>query len=336
MINVKEISVKEKNTTNPIVSVIVPLYNEEKYIEIFIKSLINQTYPMEQMEWIFVDGESEDNTVLIIDKYISSYPILLLKNTKKKTPFALNMAIKEAKGKYIIRMDAHAEFYPDYIEKCVYYLEHTDSANVGGVAETISRGFRGKVISFMLSTKFGVGGSDFRIGDADKYVDTVPYGAFKKEIFEKVGLFDTDLLRSEDNEMNARIRKAGGKIWLASDIRFKYYCRDTFSAILKMALQNGNALFYTMKKNPGATSLRHFIPFLFLLSVIVLPAISIICPLFKWIMYLELLVYLSLDLFFSFSSKKISYSAVLLWLYPLFHLTYGVGSLLGFFKVKLY
>ena len=117
-------------------------------------------------------------------------------------------------------------------------FNNTDADNVGGVAETSASTFIGKAISQMLSTKFGVGGSDFRIGDGNKYVDTVPFGAFRKEVFDKVGLFNTELLRSEDNDMNARIRNSGGKIWLADDIRFKYYCRDTIRGILKMELQN--------------------------------------------------------------------------------------------------
>ena len=144
------------------------------------------------MEWIFVDGKSSDNTVPIIENYIktNSYPIILLHNENKKTPYALNMAIPQAKGKYIIRLDAHSYFYPDYIEKCVYYLDTTDADNVGGVAETEASGFVGQAIAKMLSTKFGVGGSDFRTGDGNRYVDTVPFGAFRKEVFEKLGYFN--------------------------------------------------------------------------------------------------------------------------------------------------
>lgn len=225
---------------NIVVSIIVPLLNEEKFIGHFLDSLIRQTYPREKMEWILVDGDSDDKTREIIEKYKADnkLPIKLLNNKERKTPFALNIGIKNARGKYIIRLDAHAEFFSDYIEKCIYYLDNTDADNVGGVAETSASTFIGKAISQMLSTKFGVGGSDFRIGDGNKYVDTVPFGAFRKEVFDKVGLFNTELLRSEDNDMNARIRNSGGKIWLADDIRFKYYCRDTIRGILKMGLQN--------------------------------------------------------------------------------------------------
>lgn len=321
-----------------IVSVIVPLYNEERYIASLLESLEKQTYPRENMEWILVDGMSGDGTVAVIRSAMETglYPIVLLKNEKKKTPYALNLAIGEAKGKYIIRLDAHSYFYPDYIEKCVYYLEHTDADSVGGIAETQAEGFVGGAIAQMLSTKFGVGGSDFRTGDGNRYADTVPFGAFRREVFDRVGLFNPKLLRSEDNDMNARIRASGGKLWLADDIRFRYYCRDTVGGILKMGLQNGNALFRTLLENPRAMSLRHFIPFAFLMSLIVLPILGAFLPAFGWIFAAEMACYTLLDLYFSFCNKQPKYGLLNFWLYPLFHVTYGFGSLLGLFGVKLY
>ncbi len=321
-----------------IVSVIVPLYNEEKYIQKCMESLIKQTYPKEQSEWIFVDGNSSDKTVDIINEFIAKdeYPIILLHNEKRKTPYALNMAIEKAKGKYIIRLDAHSYFYPNYIEKCVYYLDTTGADNVGGIAETEAGGFKGQAIAKMLSTKLGVGGSDFRVGDGNRLVDTVPFGAFRREVFDRVGLFNPKLLRSEDNDMNSRIRQSGGKIWLADDIRFKYYCRDTFKGILKMGLQNGNALFFTLKENPKAMSVRHFIPFLFLLSLIIMPILSIIIPYAGHVFLLELLLYFSLDVVYSFCNKTPKYGLITFWLYPTFHIVYGLGSLLGLFGIPLY
>ncbi|MEE1283907.1 MAG: glycosyltransferase family 2 protein [Acutalibacteraceae bacterium] len=324
--------------TDVIVSIIMPLYNEEKHIKKCLDSLVAQTYPLDKTEWILVDGNSTDKTVQIIEDYKKSnlYPIILLHNTKRKTPYALNMAIQEAKGKYIIRLDAHSYFYPDYIEKCVHYLINKDADNVGGIAETEANNFIGKSIAKMISTKFGVGGSDFRIGYGNRYVDTVPFGAFKREVFEKVGLFNTKLLRSEDNDMNSRIRQSGGKIWLADDIRFKYYCRDTVKGILKMGIQNGNALFFTLKENPKAMSIRHFIPFLFLLSLIIMPIFMAIHPFFGYAFLLEGLLYVLLDLYFSFCNKDAKYGLITVWLYPLFHIVYGIGSLLGLLGIALY
>ncbi|MBE6625239.1 MAG: glycosyltransferase family 2 protein [Ruminococcaceae bacterium] len=321
-----------------VVSVIIPLYNEERYIKDCLESLIAQSYDISNMEWILIDGRSSDKTVEIIREYMNleKYPIILLDNEKRKTPYALNMGISVARGKYIIRMDAHASFSSNYIEKCVYYLDNTDADNVGGVAETVSNGYIGNSIAQMVSTRFGVGGSNFRVGTANKYVDTVPFGAYRREIFEKVGLFDTRLLRSEDNDMNSRIRKSGGKIWLSDEIRFKYYSRSTIFGILKMGIQNGNALFRTLKVNNRAMSIRHFIPFLFLLSLITLPILSIFVPLFKVVLFAELCFYLLLDIYFSFFNKNFKYGFVNIWLYPVFHIMYGLGSLLGLFGIRLY
>jgi glycosyltransferase involved in cell wall biosynthesis len=318
------------------VSVIVPLYNEERYIDSFVRSLTQQTFPVSNMEWILVDGNSTDKTVEIIKGYMDKWPIKLLINEKRKTPYALNMAIKEAKGEYVIRLDAHAIFSPNYIEKCVHYLDTTDADNVGGVAETEAAGFIGGAISQMLSTKFGVGGSNFRVGEGNKYVDTVPFGAFRREVFDRVGLFNPELLRSEDNDMNSRIRESGGKIWLAEDIRFKYFCRDTVGGVLRMGMQNGNALFRTLVVNSKAMSIRHFIPFLFLMSLIMMPVVSAFLPFVWWLFGAEMLMYTLLNVYFSFAVDNPKFGLVTIWLYPMFHISYGLGSLLGLFGIAMY
>lgn len=162
-----------------------------------------------------MDGMSTDKTREKIHLYNGKLNIKILDNEKRIVTYALNLAIKNATGTYIIRLDTHAEFAVDYIEKCVNYLDTTDADNVGGVAETVGVGKFGKINSEILSSKFGVGNSQFRTEGASGYVDTVPFGAFRKEVFEKIGLFNPELPRSEDNDINSRIRDAGGKVlWL--------------------------------------------------------------------------------------------------------------------------
>ena len=312
------------------VSVVLPVYNEEKYIDSCIRSLISQTYDRKQMEWIIVDGNSTDKTRSIIQSYLEQYPITLLTNERRITPASLNMAIKASKGDVIVRFDAHAVFPSDYIEKCVACLSSTDADNVGGWIETKAEGFVGKAIAKVLSSKFGVGGSSFRTERKSGYVDTVPFGAFKRSVFSKVGLFDETLIRSEDNDINAKIINSGGKVYLSSDIHSVYYCRNTVSGLLNQAILNGNALFRTMKVNPKAMSKRHFIPFFFFLSLCVLP---FVCPL---LLFAELAAYLSLDLYFSFVERERKLGFVTIWLYPLYHITYGLGSFLGLLGIKLY
>lgn len=318
------------------ISIIMPLYNEEKYIKNCIDSLLEQDYLLDNMEWIFVDGCSSDSTKRILEEYQLRYPklIKIFDNPNKTVPYAMNIGIKNAVGKYIIRLDAHADYKRDYISKCVYYLNTTDADNVGGVAETKSRGFVGECIALMLSSKFGVGNSQFRTNGNSGYVDTVPFGAFRREVFDKWGGYDERLTRNQDNEMNFRIRKNGGKIYLSDDIRFSYYCRDSIKGISDMAIKNGMWNVITMKLCPGSMGVRHFIPFLFLISLIGLPILSLFNSKFFNILIAELVLYLGLDIFYSFKeTKKIKYAAMVCLLFPVFHITYGCGSLKGLFKL---
>mgnify|MGYP000755661123 FL=1 len=159
----------------PVVSVIMPLYNESAYIERCMASLIKQTFPQEQIEWLFIDGMSSDNTIEKLETFDSEINLRILKNTKRIVTYALNIGVQNARGKYIMRMDAHAEYPEDYIEKCIYYLEHTEADNVGGIVLTVGKGFVGEANAEILSSKFGVGNSAFRTGCESGYVDTVPF-----------------------------------------------------------------------------------------------------------------------------------------------------------------
>ena len=313
----------------------MPVYNEEKYIDNCIKSLLNQDYSIEKIEWIFIDGCSKDRTKDIISEYINKYPklIYLIDNPNKTVPFAMNLGIKKARGKYIVRMDAHAEYASDYISKCIYYLQKTGADNVGGVLETKSNGFVGSTVAMMLSSKFGVGNSQFRTNGKSGYVDTVPFGAFRRDVFKKYGYYDERLTRNQDNEMNYRIRKNGGKIYLAEDINLSYYCRDSIKGIADMAIKNGKWNIKTMRICPGSMGLRHFIPFIFLLSIIMFMILIFFVPKIAILFALEMSTYLLLDVYFSFcAAENYKHVLLLVLLFPVFHISYGFGSLLGVFS----
>ncbi len=318
--------------TDVIVSVVMPIYNEEKYIKGCVESLLTQDYPKNQMEWIFVDGGSVDRTKELLAEYQEQYRDLIkvFDNPRKTVPFAMNIGIAESKGKYIVRLDAHAEYDKDYVSKCVYYLDTTDADNVGGVAETKSRGEVGQSIALMLSSKFGVGNSQFRTNGESGYVDTVPFGAFRREVFTKYGGYDERLTRNQDNEMNFRIRKNGGKIYLSRDIRLAYYCRDSIKGIAKMALTNGRWNVITMKLCPGSMGIRHFVPLALVMSLLVLSVGSFFIQIARWLLALELTLYLSLDIIFSIKqARTIKEFWHLMGLFPIFHISYGLGSLKG-------
>lgn len=318
--------------TDVIVSVVMPIYNEEKYIKGCVESLLIQDYPRNQMEWIFVDGGSADRTKELLAEYQEQYADLIkvFDNPHKTVPFAMNIGIAQSKGKYIVRLDAHAEYDKDYISKCVYYLDTTDADNVGGVVETKSRGEIGQSIALMLSSKFGVGNSQFRTNGESGYVDTVPFGAFRREVFSKYGGYDERLARNQDNEMNFRIRKNGGKIYLSRDIKLAYYCRDSVSGIAKMALTNGRWNVITMKLCPGSMGIRHFVPLALVISLLVLGVGSVFIPISRWLFALELALYLSFDIIFSIKqARTIKEFIHLMGLFPIFHISYGLGSVKG-------
>ncbi len=318
------------------ISVIIPVYNEEKYISRCLDSVLSQTYEKERMEIIIIDGGSRDRTREIVETYSDKLNIKLLHNEKRIVTYALNIGVENAVGDYIIRLDAHAEFSSDYIEKCVFYLDTTDADNVGGIAETVGLGKVGKMNAEILSSKFGVGNSAFRTESESSYVDTVPFGAFRREVFDRVGLFDPELPRSEDNDMNSRIRESGGKVFMSSDIRFRYFCRDTVKGLLSQGIKNGNALFLTLRKNPKAMSIRHFVPFVFVMSLIIMPILSIFSSFFLWAFAAELSLYTLLNIYFSMfggAKKHFFYKFVM---YPLFHIVYGCGSIVGMVNIKLY
>ncbi len=318
------------------VSVVMPVYNESRYIDKCIDSLLQQDYPQDDMEWIFVDGNSSDDTVKRIESYAIQHPKLIrvLNNPHKIVPYAMNIGIKESRGRFIVRLDAHADYADDYISKCVKYLNTIDTDNVGGVAETKANGFVGNSIAKMLSSRFGVGNSEFRTNGKSGYVDTVPFGAFRREVFTKYGGYDERLVRNQDNEMNYRIRKNGGKIYLADDIHLSYYCRDSIKGISDMAKKNGMWNVITMKLCPGAMGIRHFIPLAFVLSIIGLGLLGFVTKYFWWLLGIELALYLLLDVIFSIKQAgSLKEFFMILLLFPTFHISYGIGSLKGIIKL---
>lgn len=320
----------------PFVSVVMPVFNESKFIDACVDSLLQQDYPLDSMEWIFVDGGSTDNTRELLLRRCKEHPQLIkvLDNPDKTVPYAMNIGIAESRGEVIVRLDAHAEYATNYISQCVAVLEEIGADNVGGVATTKSRGYIGGVIAKMLSSKFGVGNSQFRTDGNDGFVDTVPFGAFRREVFEKWGGYDERLTRNQDNEMNYRIRSNGGKIYLSKRIRFSYYCRDSVGGIAKMAIQNGTWNVITMKLCPGSMGVRHFVPLAFVLSLVLLPPLGWLFAPFRFVLLFELLAYLILDVVFSAqAADRAKDFVILLVLFPIFHITYGIGSLCGIWKL---
>jgi glycosyltransferase involved in cell wall biosynthesis len=320
------------------ISVIIPIYNEEKYIAKCLDSIIKSDFDKDKMEVLLVDGGSSDKTVEIIKEYQKKYPFFkLLHNPKKIVPVAMNIGIKNAKGEYIIRLDAHSMYPKDYFKKLIYYHKKLNADNVGGivVTEVKNKNNTSNAIKNVLSDRLGVG-SAFRSGIKEiKEVDTVPFGCYKREIFDKVGFYDERLVRNQDIELNKRIKKAGGKIYLVPDIKCVYFARETYRDLAKNNFNNGlwNILtaYYTNSLN--SLSFRHFVPLLFVLSLTITFLLGVFNKFFFYLFLFILLAYLIIISIRSFQIRKDTTFFHQLLAFLVLHFSYGIGSLVGIFKV---
>lgn len=318
-----------KNSQNnlSLVSIVIPCRNEEKYIEKRLDSLIAQDFPKEKMEVLVIDGMSEDRTREIISNLksqISNPPIRLIDNLKKFTNFALNLGIKEAKGEILMLIGAHAGYEKDYVSKCVRCLKEYDADNVGGVMKTLpsENTLFAKAIAFSLSCPFGAGNAYYKSGYSGqpKWVDTVFGGCYKREVFEKIGLFNENLVRSQDMEFNLRLKKAGGKILLVPNIVSYYYPKSNLKDFFLHNFEDGVWAIYPLKFVKAPLRLRHYIPLFFVLTL----------PLSIW-------PYILVSLFFSFKITLIKKDVRLFFVMPLVfsvrHFGYGLGSVWGLIKL---
>lgn len=315
------------------VSIIIPTLNEEDYIAQCLDSILDSEYNDLQIEVFIVDAMSDDRTRAIIQKYQEKYPFIrLFDNPKKIVPIAMNIGISNAKGDYIVRLDAHALYPSNYVSKLLEWSEKLDADNIGTVCVTDvkSNTLISKAIKFVMSDKFGVGGSKFRVGISKvQEVDTVPFGCYKREVFEKNGLFDERLVRVQDLEFNKRLKKNGGKIFLIPDVPCTYFARDNLKDFAKNRFLTGKWVLLAsfLTKDNTSVSLRHFVPlaffsFLFLSQIttlflgkfIIFPAT--IFAFYILFLYLRALI----------KTKNIVFSSFILLAYFILHFSYALGS----------
>lgn len=335
----KTIRGEENNSLK--VSIIIPCRNEEKFIGKCLDSIIANDYPKDRLEFLVIDGMSKDMTKKIIEDYSHRYPFIkYLENPKKITPCALNIGISSAKGKIIMRMDVHAKYEKYYISKCVRYLEEYNADNVGGNMITLpeSNTLVAKSIAIVLSNRFGVGNSVFRTGSQKpKYVDTVFGGCYKKEVFDKIGFFNENLVRNQDLEFNLRLKRFGGKILLAPDIIVYYYPKSDLVDFAKHNFRDAFWVIYPLKFSIKAFSWRHLIPLFFVLSLLGTLFLGIIFPFFSWLFFTIIISYVLMNLYFSAritaAQKDLKYLFMMPIVFAVRHIFYGLGSLWGLCKI---
>jgi GT2 family glycosyltransferase len=259
----------------------LPVRNEGKFIVNCLQSIAAQDYPKDCMELLIVDGLSDDDTLEKINKFkvqSSKFKdIRVLENPKRVVSSARNIGIKKTAGDIMVCMDAHALYSPDYISSCVQVMEQTGAANVGGPALALpgGPGPMAQAITMAHYSPFGLGGAQFRDPNAEGLVETVWPGCFKREVFDKVGYIDERRTRTEDIEFNARLRGAGYKIYLSPLIKACYYCRTTLGETWRQRWADGYEITHFLPDNPKVPRLRHFVPLLFVASLILLTALSL-------------------------------------------------------------
>lgn len=318
------------------VTVIVPCRNEERYIGQCLHSILAADVPHGDLEVLVVDGLSDDRTPRIIDEYATRHPFIRrLENPERIVPTALNRGIRAATGDVILRMDAHAVYPPHYIRRLLEALESSGADNVGGRIETVPAG-PGPVacaIAQAISHPFGVGNSWFRIGSArPRWVDTVPFGCYRRAVFARVGLFDEDLVRNQDDEFNHRLIREGGRILLLPDVVSRYYARDTFRNLARMFYQYGLFKPLCCRKLGRVMTLRQLIPSAFVIGFVGLAVLALFLPAAATLWLALVIVYALLAAFFAFPLTRthgIRCALALFVAFPVIHGSYGIGFLRG-------
>lgn len=324
--------------TMPFVTAMIVVRNEEKNISKAILSLLNQDYPKNKYDLLIIDGESTDQTIEIAKRTVEEYsqehycvPVRYYNNSKRVLAAGWNIGIKEAKGEFVVRIDAHAQADSCLVSKAVQILlRKEDVVCVGGRIETEPLSEKGKIISDVLSSPFGVGNARFRYADESGYVDTVAYGVYRKDIFEKAGYFNEEFARNQDNDMHGRIKRCGGKFYLDASIRSVYHSRETVKDMMKQAFGNGKWIIIGCKisESKKGISVRHLIPLFFVVSNLLLATFGFFLDWVRWIALAMYILYFALGVFFALKKTRcISSILKMCACYWLLHISYGCGSL---------
>lgn len=323
----------------PLVSVVIPCRNEEKTIRDCILSLCRQQYPLERMEILVADGRSSDRTREILQELQGQLPQLyVVDNPQIIIPSGMNHAIQASHGSVIVLLGAHAMLSPHYIAMAVELLGSTTADCVGGRIETISSSPEAKAIALAMSSPFGVGDAKFRYSTKEEYVDTVAFGAYRREVFELIGYFDEKLPRNEDDEFNYRLRKSGGTILLSPKMSACYYARSSLRALWQQYFGYGKGKVKVAQKHATMMRLRHLIPALFTASIVLLSLVSLFYRLALIPLGLCLGTYAAASFFYSFTIAR-QYSWQYIFRLPIvffvLHVSYGCGTNIGILKMFL-
>ena len=322
---------------DPFVTVVIPCRNEAPFIRRVIESLVTSSYPREKLEAFIVDGMSTDGTRAILQDTARKHAFIrIIDNPLKTAPVALNLGIGAARGEIIVRMDAHSQYPPDYILRCVSLLQSGSKiGNAGGLLVNMTNGEGpwARAVAFVTAHRFGVGGAAFRIGAPSGLVDTVPGGTFSRAVLDEVGFYDARLTRNQDNELNARLQKAGYAIAFDPSIQVHYWNQASLMGLARQAFFNGIWNVYTLALHPYTWKARRFVPMCFVGYLALLAAAA------SWPAHraaaaaAPLGVYAALVAIFSIGGGTARGRIPIAATFVAYHLSYGAGSFLGIANV---
>lgn len=323
-------------------TIIIACRNEEKFIVRCLDSVIGGDYPGDLMEILVVDGMSEDNTRTIVADYSKKNPqVKLLDNPGKFTPSGFNIGIRNARGKFILLMGAHSTYARDYVLKCVSRAREYQADNVGGMCNVLPQinTLVNKAIVFSITSLLGSGDALYKTSRsaASKFVDTVFGGCYRRSVFEKIGMFNENLARSQDMELNIRLKKAGGKIMMFPDIKVNYYPKPTLRQFFIHNFWDGVWAVYPLKFVKMPLRLRHYVPLFFVILFVILGISGIFFLPARAAFFLMAAGYLLAVFYFSVriaaKEKDLLYLFAMPAAFAARHFAYGIGSLWGVVKL---
>jgi succinoglycan biosynthesis protein ExoA len=317
----------------PFVSVVMPVRNEAGFIARSLGSVLAQDYPVDRLEVLVADGRSTDVTREIVASLSPQVPpVRLVDNPGGIVPSGFNAALREARGEVIVRVDGHTVLESDYVWQCVAELQRTGADNVGGRMNAVATGRVGEAIVLATSSPFGVGGARFHYSDSEEWVDTVYLGAFRRSTLERLGGFDEEFVRNQDDEFNYRLRAAGGRILLSPKIRSRYFSRGSWAALAQQYAQYGYWKVRVLQKHPAQMQPRQFAPPLFVATLLLLIMAAPFLEVARWGLLGVAGTYVLASLLASAAAARragVPGALLLPLAFAVLHMSYGLGFLVG-------
>ncbi|HTO89923.1 MAG TPA: glycosyltransferase family 2 protein [Candidatus Sulfotelmatobacter sp.] len=321
----------------PLVSVVMPVRNEAGFIARNLEAVTSQDYPADRLEILVADGMSDDGTRDIVRGFMTSSGsrsgarVELVDNPERIMPTGTNAAIRRARGEVILLLGGHASLPSNYIRACVEELLRSDADCVGGAMVSVGDGPTGETIAAAMSSPFGIGNSGFRTGasgDEARPADTVPFGAFRRRVFERIGLFNPHMVRHQDYELNYRLRASGGRILLLPSLRAVYHVRPSLTGLARQYWQYGIWKGRFVRNYPDSLRPRHLAPALLVLALVAGAIAALFSPIGR-VAFLILLAMYALFLLVATLAMRGRLAPDRLlrlpWVIVILHTSYGAG-----------